>query len=265
MAGKDLRLAIERQMIAVLGHQHLGQQSLGCHAAGQRPLGRRRLHYGALATAAPITRTADYLDLVERGNDVEHLGDVLADHMHRTAAVRAALVFDIDHHLDPRQMRRQGAAVAQRRLALAGRLSVGRRFQIDCGLRRAERLSDLLQCELQLIRVELFRARPVAAAHQLLDDQLQFLDLGIGSVALRPERLTLDAQLLYCAVLRFQHRCQRREPRLEQGGILQRLVSLKEHAAIILAIVQSPQNCPSTGQYWRNHWPWPHPRPVQSF
>src|SRR5215472_4727539 len=22
---------------------------------------------------------------------------------------------------------------------------------------------------------------------------------------------------------------------------------------------------PSTRQYWRNHWPWPHPRPVQSF
>jgi hypothetical protein len=56
--------------------------------------------------------------------------------------------------------------------------------------------------------------------------------------------VALDPQLLCFAVLRFQHRCQRREPRLDQGGIWQRLASLEEHAAIIVAIVQSPQNCP---------------------
>ena len=159
MAGKDLRLAIERQMIAVLGHQHLSQQSLGRYAAGQRPLGCRRLHYGALATAAPITRTADHLDLVQRGNDVEHLGDVLADHMHRTAAAWAALVLDIEDHLDPRQMRRQVTAVALRRLALACSLLVGCGFSLDCRLREAERLHDIFQRELQLIRIELFRTR----------------------------------------------------------------------------------------------------------
>jgi hypothetical protein len=79
MAGEDLGLAIERQMIAVLGHQHLGQQSLGCHAAGERPLRRRRLHYSTLTAAAAITRTADHLDLVDRRDHVEHLGDILVD------------------------------------------------------------------------------------------------------------------------------------------------------------------------------------------
>ena len=56
-----------------------------------------------------------------------------------------------DHHLDPRQMRRQGAAITLRRLAFAARLSVGGPSRIDYGLRRAERLSDILQRELQLI------------------------------------------------------------------------------------------------------------------
>ena len=129
-----------------------------------------------------------------------------------------------------------------------GRLLVGWRFRLDCRLREAERLFDLFQRELQLIRIELLRTRAVAAAHQLLDDQLQFLDLGIGGVALRPERVALDAQPLYGAVLRFQHRRQRREPRLEQNRILQRLAGVEEHAPIILAIVDRHRIVPSTRQ-----------------
>jgi hypothetical protein len=60
-------------------------------------------------------------------DDVEHLSDVLADHMHGPAVARAALVLDIDDDLDPRQM----GGKALRRLALAAHLLVGGRFSLD--------------------------------------------------------------------------------------------------------------------------------------
>jgi hypothetical protein len=84
--------------------------------------------------------------------------------MHDAAAARAVLVLDIDNGLDPRQMGRQGAAVALRRLALDRRLLVVWRFRLDHGPGGAERLFDLFQAELQLIRIDLLRMRPVAAA-----------------------------------------------------------------------------------------------------
>lgn len=84
--------------------------------------------------------------------------------MHDAAAARATLVLDIDNGLDPRQMGWQGAAVALRRLALDRRLLVVWRFNLDHGPGGAERLFDLFQAELQLIRIDLLRMCPVAAA-----------------------------------------------------------------------------------------------------
>ena len=222
-------------MLAVLGHQNLGQHRLGGDASGQWPLGCRRLHHRALAAAAPVTRAADPLDPVQRGNDVEHLGHVFADHVHCAAAARAVFVLDIEDDLDPWQMRWQGTAVALRWLAPARRLLVGRRLTRDPCLGGTERLFDLFQPELQLIRIEPLRMRPVAAAHQLLDYQLQLLDLGIGGVALRPERIALPAQPLYCAVLRFQHRHQGSQPRGELDGVLH---------GLLLAVIGQTYSCP---------------------
>jgi hypothetical protein len=68
------------------------------------PLRCERLHHRALAAAALVTRTADHVDAVQCGDDVEHLRDVLADHMHGAAAAWAALVLDINDDLDPWQM-----------------------------------------------------------------------------------------------------------------------------------------------------------------
>jgi quercetin dioxygenase-like cupin family protein len=231
-------------MIAVLGDQHLGEQSLGGHATGQWPLWRRRLHHCALTAAAAVTRATDHLDAVERRDDVEHLRDVLADQLHRAAAARAALVLDIDDDLEPRQMRRHGAAVALRRLAVDRRLLAGWRLALDARLSGAERLLDLFQPELQLIRIELLRMCAVAAARQLLDEQLQLLDPGIGRVALCPERIALDAQPLHRAVLRLQHRHQDSELCLELDGIMQRLGGVEEHALMILAVIGQTQSCP---------------------
>ncbi len=163
--------------------------------------------------------------------------------MHGATAAGTALVLDIDDDLEPRQMRRQCAAIALRLLAFLGCLLRGWRAALGTGLRRAERLFDLLQPELELVRIELLRMRPVAAAHQLLDDQLQLLDLGIGGVALRPERIALPAQPLYCAVLRFQHRHQGSQPRIELDGVLHAL-GVEEHVPILLAVIGQTYGCP---------------------
>jgi len=138
-------------------------------------------------------------------------------------------------------MRRQCTAVALRRFALASRRLVSWRLTHNCP-GSAERLFDFFQPELQLIRIELVRMRPVSAAHQLLDDQLQLLDLGIGRVALRPERIALRAQPPYCAVLRFQHRYQGSQPSLELDRILPGLGGVEKHALIILAVIAQTQN-----------------------
>ena len=116
LAGEDLRLAIQRQVVAVFVDQHMRQQRLGRHAAVDRPLRRRRLNDRFLAGPAAIARPADHPD-PQLGRDVvQHLGPVFADPMQCTAAARAGLVLDIDHQLDPRQMRRQRAAIAFGRL-----------------------------------------------------------------------------------------------------------------------------------------------------
>ncbi len=92
--------------------QDLRDQRLGRHPAIDRPIRRRRLDDGALAGAAAIARPADHLHPVLRRDDVKHLRPVFADDVQRPAAAGAGLVLDVDHDLDPRQVRRQRAAVA---------------------------------------------------------------------------------------------------------------------------------------------------------
>ena len=112
LPGEDPRLAVQGQEIAVLGHQHVREQGLGRHPAGDRPLRRGRLHHRLLAGPAAVAGAADHPHPQHGGDDVEHLARVLADDVHGPAAARAALVLDVDQDLDPRQVRRQGAQVA---------------------------------------------------------------------------------------------------------------------------------------------------------
>ena len=56
VAGEDLALAVERQVVAVLADQHMGQQARARHALGDRPLRCRRLvdrPAGPAAVAGP--------------------------------------------------------------------------------------------------------------------------------------------------------------------------------------------------------------------
>jgi len=87
-----------------------------------------------------------------RRDDVEPLGGLLADDMHRAPAARAGGVLRGEHHLDARQMGGQRSA----------RLGATRRAPLRCrivllllGLEAGDGLLDVLQGELQLSLSEL--------------------------------------------------------------------------------------------------------------
>jgi hypothetical protein len=79
LACKDLRLAVQRQVVGVFVDQHVRQQRLGRQAAVDRPLRRRLLHDGTFACAAAIARATDHLNPELRGDVIKHLGLVFAN------------------------------------------------------------------------------------------------------------------------------------------------------------------------------------------
>ena len=88
VAGINVGLPIERQVIAVLGDQHMRQQPGARPAALDRQRGHRHLHDG-LAAPAGQRRPNMPDDLEPAGDVVEHLADILADLAHRAAAAGA--------------------------------------------------------------------------------------------------------------------------------------------------------------------------------
>ena len=115
-AGKDLGLAVERQVVAVFVDNDMCEQSLGCHAAVDWTLGRGGLNHRFFTAAAAITRPADDADAQLSRDIIQHLGTIFADDVERLATTRTGLVFDIDDGLDPGQMLRQRALVPLRGL-----------------------------------------------------------------------------------------------------------------------------------------------------
>ena len=101
---------------------------------------------------------------------IEQLARVLADRVQGPAAAGAALALDVDQHLDPRQVRRQGAQVASpnprcpRGAAPCRQLLLGR-------LGRRRGLLEVLEAELELVGIEPLRASAEPAALQLLDQE----------------------------------------------------------------------------------------------
>ena len=73
LARIDLRLPIERQMIGVLGDQHLRDRRLGRQAALDQPRRRGRLHDNVLAGPAGVFGPAHDQHPELRRNDVEPL------------------------------------------------------------------------------------------------------------------------------------------------------------------------------------------------
>ena len=83
-AGKDGFLPVQRQVVGVLGHQHLGQQAAGGNALVDHMSSHRHLGDALALRAGPLA-TDVALHREHAGNIVELLGDVFANAFHRTA------------------------------------------------------------------------------------------------------------------------------------------------------------------------------------
>ena len=142
-------------------------QCFSCHAAIDRPLRRRRLDYRILAGTAGVARTAHHLDAQLGRNLVEHLTPVLADHVQRTATTGTLFALDVDDDLVARQVGGQCTAIA------VGRLCTPPSFRRLCcvfgGGAFGSTLLLILQDEVQLFEVKLFRTPTEAVAQQTLD------------------------------------------------------------------------------------------------
>jgi hypothetical protein len=200
--GKNLGLTIERAMVRVFADDDMGDQRLGGHAAIDRTVRRRGLHDGALAGPAAITGPAgdDHLELGR--NDVELLGNILADDVHRAAAAGTRLALGLDDDLLARQILRQIATVAPAGWRRRGCAGLSCLHRIRGGLGHADRLFEVLQPELQLLGVALLRAPAVKRALKLPDQEAQLVDLrparirsGLQPVALGTEQAELFVAL----------------------------------------------------------------------
>jgi hypothetical protein len=146
----------------------VGHQRLGRHAAIDRPLRRRGHHHGALAGPAGIARAPRDAHPQLRGHDVELLGAQIADAVHRTATAGARGVVGVDHHNVVRQMGRQRAVIAHGARAAWGMWPPGF-TRILARLVLGNRLLQILEPELQLVRGQLFGAAAELVVRQALD------------------------------------------------------------------------------------------------
>jgi len=111
LAGINLGLAVERQVVGIFGHQNLGDRGLGRQAALDQSHRRRGLYDTVLASPAGIFGPPGDEHPELRRHDVQPLTLVLADPVQLAPAARAGLVVDVDDNLNPRQMRRQRSPV----------------------------------------------------------------------------------------------------------------------------------------------------------
>ena len=96
LPGVDLRLPVQRQVIEVLRDRDVGEQARAGDSFVDRARRRRGLHDGrALAASELRPDVADDLEVL--GNELELLGDILADLLERAAAVRAGAGRRVDH------------------------------------------------------------------------------------------------------------------------------------------------------------------------
>jgi hypothetical protein len=158
---EDLALPVERQVIAVLGDQHTGEQ------AGTRapPLDRARRQgrlADGLAAGAGQARPHDPVHHEPTRHVVQLFGDILAQRLEPTAA-RATSLAGREDGLLARQVRRQRLALG---LALRRGGGIRRRHGL-VGLSRRDLL--VLQPELELVEALGGRAEPMPAkAGQLM-------------------------------------------------------------------------------------------------
>jgi hypothetical protein len=151
-------------------------QRFGSHAAIDGPLRRRGNDHGALAGATGVARTARDAHPQLRRRDVQLLGAKFIDGVQRAPAAGTFAALDVDHHLVAGQVRGQRAEIAVGPdNAPLPTLVPGR---VLGGLVLGDGLLDVLQPELELIRIELLGAAAKLVTRQALDQQAQLVVLG---------------------------------------------------------------------------------------
>lgn len=164
----DLSLAIQRQVVAVLRHEHVGQQPRAGPPALDRQRRQRRLGDALAGPAGELwPDVPDHLEA--RWHVFEHLGHVLAERAQIAAALRAGAGGGV-HHLLARQMFGQRPA---RRLARCPGAGGADHLQPGGGRLlggRAPRLGRLEVLELQLELGDL-PAQPLRRLAELLAPQ----------------------------------------------------------------------------------------------
>ena len=100
----DLRLAVQWQVIGILGDQNLGDGCFGRNTAFDQPGGSRSLNHDILAGPTGILRAAHDQHTEPGGDNVELFADVFANPMQIMAAVGTGVIIDIDDHLDAWQV-----------------------------------------------------------------------------------------------------------------------------------------------------------------
>lgn len=111
LPAQDRGLAVQRQAVTVLRHQHLHEQRLGWQAADDGVLRRRPLMDAVAAAAAGVARPDGDAHPQLRRHHVEPLRPGLADPVHLASATGAAAVGEVEDPFDPLEMRRQDTAV----------------------------------------------------------------------------------------------------------------------------------------------------------
>ena len=168
LAGVDLRLPIQWQMIGIFGNQNLRHRGLRRQAAFDQSSRCRHLDHHVLAGPAAVFGPAQNQHPELGWDDVEPLGDILADPVQNSMAAGTDLVADIDDRLDARQMSRQrtpvAAALGSPDLSLAAIIALG--FSFAAGLD----LLGLFKSQQQLVLRQRLGPPSEAMALQLLDD-----------------------------------------------------------------------------------------------
>jgi hypothetical protein len=194
LSSVDIGLSIKRQMIAKLRDDHLGDQRLGRQPARHDMLGSMRLRHGTGAATARIFRATGHQHSELRRDHIETLGDVFADHRHRTASARTHRAARFNQPLHARQVSGQLAAVASARMIRASRLSADDRLGFFLrGIQHALGDFDVFNRQIVLVRRQLFRLRAELLTTQITDDALEptpgFLGGGKSRLMLGQRRL----------------------------------------------------------------------------
>ena len=174
----NLRLAIQRQVIAIFRDQHVRQQSRSRNAALDRTARRFGLHDAFAARAGQLrSHLTDHFE--SRRHVLQNFRNIFAQRLQLAAAVRTSfLLRQILPHF-ARQVLGQRPPCCFRRDVCNGRDHC-RCVRASCVLRL--RRLQLVQPQLQLLdlTIQLLRLAPELHPPQLGDQQLQMLDLVVA-------------------------------------------------------------------------------------